>query len=90
MAKKVSKKSDVPVCPVCRKELTDCGSLEITDVAQTWEMEAGRWQCDNGHVVLIGDTEVIENAPSEDEIIFEVGWGEEDDDEEDEDEEDFD
>ena len=51
-----------PLCPKCQGELDAENPHSICDVAGNWDIDADRWICQNGHIVFVGDAEVVQDA----------------------------
>jgi len=47
------------LCPYCKGELTEIGSVGIIQNDDEWEAETTRFDCPNGHTVLICDTDYL-------------------------------
>lgn len=48
-----------PICPHCRAEMQEIGSVGIVQNDQEWDAECDRYDCPNGHTVLVLETKRI-------------------------------
>lgn len=46
-----------PICPKCGSDMNACGPVKIIEAEGLWELEANQFDCDDGHTILLFDSE---------------------------------